>query len=100
MLARSPTRSQGVSSENRNAPATMMTATMSHAVVLMAIGCGSGGGAPVGRRWRCVRWTAEPSGLSAAVVRSVFSLKADPDSPGSAPARAASRRRPGAGPVP
>ena len=55
VLARSPSRSHGVCSENRNAPATMMTARSSHAVVLIVIGCGSGGGAPVGRRWRRAR---------------------------------------------
>ena len=53
--ARSPNRSHAVRSENRNAPTRMMTASRSHAVVLMVIGCGSGGGAPVGRRWRRAR---------------------------------------------
>src|SRR5262249_60648309 len=45
VLARSPSRSHGVRSENRNAAVTMRTANRSHAVVLMDIGCGSGGGA-------------------------------------------------------
>ena len=60
VLARSPSRSHGVCSENRNAPATMMTAKSSHAVVLIVIGRGSGGGAPVGRRWRRARWAGVP----------------------------------------
>src|SRR5262249_54438616 len=67
VLARSPSRSHGVRSENRNAAVTMRTANRSHAVVLMDIGCGSGGGAPVGRRWRRARWAGEslgrPTGL-------------------------------------
>ena len=42
-------------SENKKAQATMTTASRSQAVVLTEIGCGSGGGAPVGRRCRAVR---------------------------------------------
>ena len=76
-------------SEATNAAAPMTTASRSHAVVVMTIGCGSGGGAPVGRRWRRVRWTGEPGGLGGIVVRSAFSLNAHPAPPGSAPAHAA-----------
>src|SRR5262249_61848612 len=50
VLARSPSRSHGVRSENRNAAVTMRTANRSHAVVLMDIGCGSGGGGRGGGR--------------------------------------------------
>ena len=50
VLARSSTRSHDVRSEATNAAATMTAARTSHAVVVMTIGCGSGGGAPVGRR--------------------------------------------------
>jgi hypothetical protein len=55
VLVWSATRSQGVCAVNRNAQATITTATTSQAVVLTLTGCGSGGGAPVGRRWRAVR---------------------------------------------
>ncbi len=48
VLARSSTWSHGVFSENRKAQATMTTARRTQAVVVMAIGCGSGGGVPVG----------------------------------------------------
>jgi hypothetical protein len=78
VLARSPSRSHGVRSETTNAAATMTAASTSHAVVVMTTGCGSGGGAPVGRRWRRVRWTGEPGGLGGIVVRSAFSLNAHP----------------------
>lgn len=115
VLVPSPTRSQGVSSENRNAPVRMMTASSSHALVLTVIGCGSGGGAPVGRRLMRARWAGavagEPGGpsvparldahaapttsdglaTSAGEVRSVLSLTAHPGLGGSAPARAASQ---------
>ena len=50
VLARSSIRSHGVCCEARNAPARTTAATTSHAVVVMVAGCGSGGGAPVGRR--------------------------------------------------
>ena len=50
VLARSSIRSHGVCCEARNAPAMPMAARSSHAVVAMVTGCGSGGGAPVGRR--------------------------------------------------
>src|SRR5215467_6385582 len=62
----------------------MTAASRTHAVVVRAIGCGSGGGAPVGRRWRRVPSTralpgwaagaAGPTGLGGAGVRSVLSL--------------------------
>jgi hypothetical protein len=55
VLVWSSTRSQGVCAVNRNAQATITTASTSQAVVLTLTGCGSGGGAPVGRRWRAVR---------------------------------------------
>jgi hypothetical protein len=51
-LARSPVPSHAVCAETRKAPAKMTTANSSHAVVLITNGCGSGGGAPVGRLWR------------------------------------------------
>ena len=54
------------------------TAFQADQVVVMVTGCGSGGGAPVGRRWRRVRWTGEPGGLGGIVVRSAFSLNAHP----------------------
>src|SRR5215469_13252545 len=118
-LVPSPTRSQGVTWENRNAPVRMTTASKSHAVVLTVIGCGSGGGAPVGRRLRGARWAgtlpggptvpgglgsaggpggpsapATPGGLatSAGEVRSVLSLTVHLALGGSAPAPAASRQ--------
>src|SRR6266581_2805322 len=50
VLARSSIRSHGVCWDARNAPASATAPRISHAVVLMVIGCGSGGGAPVGRR--------------------------------------------------
>src|SRR5215831_10657195 len=88
VLTRSPSRSHDGCAETRNAAATLTTATMSHTVVLTAIGCGSGGGAPVGRRSRCVRWAGESwgrptaigglDGPTWAVVRSAFSLTAHP----------------------
>ena len=58
MLAWSPARSQEVRSETPNVPVTRMAASASHAVVLGPIRRGSGGGAPVGRRWRLVRRAA------------------------------------------
>ena len=86
VLARSSSRSHDVRPETTNAAATMTTASRSHAVVLMAIGCGSGGGAPVGRRWRRARWAGESLGRPTAiggldgptwaVVRPGFSLTA------------------------
>ena len=48
--ARSSTRSHGVRCEATNAPVRPTTAATTHAVVVMLTGCGSGGGAPVGRR--------------------------------------------------
>ena len=50
VLARSPAGSHGGVLREQERAATMTTASRSHAVVLTAIGCGSGGGAPVGRR--------------------------------------------------
>ena len=50
VLAWSSTRSHGVCCEATNAPARPTAARTSHAVVVMVTGCGSGGGAPVGRR--------------------------------------------------
>ena len=50
VLAWSPIRSHPVRSETANAPVTRMAASASHAVALGPIRCGSGGGAPVGRR--------------------------------------------------
>jgi hypothetical protein len=50
VLARSSIRSHGVCCEAANAPARTTAPTTSHAVVVMVTGCGSGGGAPVGRR--------------------------------------------------
>ncbi len=65
-------------SENRNAPTRTTTARTTHTVVLMVIGCGSGGGAPVGRRWRRARWAGEslgrPTGAAVARRRSSRSL--------------------------
>jgi hypothetical protein len=57
VLARSPSRSQGVIPENKKAKATMTTARRTHALVLTETGCGSGGGVPVGRRRRRVSRT-------------------------------------------
>jgi len=55
--------------------ATMATASTSQAVVLTRNGCGSGGGAPVGRRWRAVRCAGTlPGGPAGETVRSVPSL--------------------------
>ena len=59
VLAWSPARCQGVSSETRNAALTRMAASASQAVVLGPIRRGSGGGAPEGRRCRLVRRTPE-----------------------------------------
>jgi hypothetical protein len=88
VLARSASRSHDGRSEITNAEATLTTARMSHAAVLTATGCGSGGGAPVGRRWRRARWAGEslgnptaigrPGGPAWAVVRSALSLTAHP----------------------
>ncbi len=50
VLARSSIRSHGPCWEATNAAARTTAASTSHAVVPMVIGCGSGGGAPVGRR--------------------------------------------------
>ena len=50
VLTRSSTRSHGVCCEARKAATRTTAPRISHAVVLMVIGCGSGGGAPVGRR--------------------------------------------------
>src|SRR5689334_20683974 len=81
VLTRSPSPSHGVCAENRKAQVTIRTASTSQAVVLIVNGCGRGGGAPVGRRWRAVRG-AGPAGeaalvseaaLAGAPVRSVFS---------------------------
>src|SRR5215470_11853970 len=55
VLARSPRLSHGVCAENRNAQATITTASTSQDVVLTVNGFGSGGGVPVGRRCRAVR---------------------------------------------
>jgi hypothetical protein len=44
-------------------------------VVLTLTGCGSGGGAPVGRRWRAVRGAGTlPGGAAGEAARSVSSL--------------------------
>jgi hypothetical protein len=71
---------------------------ISHAVVLMVIGCGSGGGAPVGRRLRRVLWTAGPGGKLAgpfpAATGPMSSLNVRHPPPGSAHVRAASCRPP------
>ena len=48
--ARSSTRSHGASCAAANAAARAIAARTSHAVVVMVTACGSGGGAPVGRR--------------------------------------------------
>ena len=75
MLARSPSRSHGVCAENKNAQATITTASTSQAVVVTRNGWGSGGGAPVGRRWRAVRCAGTlPGGTAGETVRSMFSL--------------------------
>ena len=70
-------------------PARTTTARTSQALVVTETGCGSGGGAPVGRRWRVVRRTAGPGARLAvpvgAVTLSAFSLNA---------LRLPSRRRP------
>ena len=50
VLTRSSTRSHGVCCAARNAPARPTATRTSHAAVLTLTGCGSGGGAPVGRR--------------------------------------------------
>ena len=50
VLNRTSIRSHGVCCAARNAPARTMATRTSHAVVVMATGCGNGGGAPVGRR--------------------------------------------------
>ena len=50
VLARSSIRSHGVCCEATNAADRPTAARSSHAVVVMVTGCGSGGGAPVGRR--------------------------------------------------
>ena len=70
--------------ENKKAQATMTAASRTHAVVVRAIGCGSGGGAPVGRRWRRVPWTCALPGwpAGAAGVRSTLSLMAYAAFPG------------------
>jgi len=78
VLAWSPALCQGVSSETRNAALTSMAASTSQAVVLGPIRRGSGGGAPVGRRWRLVRLTAG-GGLAVASVTTL------PASAGSTP---------------
>ena len=77
VLTWSSVRCHSVFSEIRKAPGRMTAASRSHAVVLTVHGCGSGGGAPVGRRWRAVRGAAAlPGGAPGAAVRSVFSLTA------------------------
>ena len=50
VLTRSSIRSHGVCWLATNAPARTTATRTSHTVVVMATGCGSGGGAPVGRR--------------------------------------------------
>ena len=59
VLAWSPARCPGVSSETRNAALTRMAASASQAVVLRPILRGSGGGVPEGRRCRLVRRTLD-----------------------------------------
>ena len=59
-------------------------AAFAAAVVLTVIGCGSGGGAPVGRRWRPARCAGGPGGVAGTSTRSVSSLTAHPAIPGSA----------------
>ena len=88
-VGRSPVRRQGVISENKKAKATMTSATRTHAVVLTAMGCGSGGGAPVGRRWRRVPWTSAlpgwppgAAGVGGAGVRSALSVMTHAAFPG------------------
>src|SRR4029077_20985237 len=91
--ARSSSRSHAVWLENRKAQVTIATASRSHAVVVTRNGCGSGAGAPVGRRCRAVRG-ADPGGAAGAPVRSVFSLTGHPAFLG----RAAQASRSGATP--
>ncbi len=75
VLARSPSPSHGVCAEIRKAQATITTASTSQAVVLIVNGCGRGGGAPVGRRWRAVRCAGTlPGGAPGETVCSVSSL--------------------------
>jgi hypothetical protein len=50
VLTRSSIRSHGVCWVATNAPARTMATRTSHTAVVMLTGCGSGGGAPVGRR--------------------------------------------------
>ena len=65
----------GVCSENKNAQATITTASTSQAVVVTRNGWGSGGGAPVGRRWRAIRCAGTlPGGTPGETMRSLFSL--------------------------
>src|SRR5215467_7944093 len=95
---------QGVRSETRNAPVTRIAASATQAVVVTAIRRGSGGGAPVGRRWRPVRRTVEaadgPTAVSARAVPSLMAIPA-PTRPAAAPAASAwpPRLAPG-GPAP
>src|SRR5450755_4785989 len=94
VLAWSSNRSDGVCCATTNAPVRTTAARTSHAVVLNVIGCGSGGGAPVGRRCRRVLWTAAPGGTLAgpfpAATRPMSSLNVRQPPPGSAHVRAAS----------
>src|SRR5271166_2117312 len=65
VLARSPSLSHDVRSDTAKAEPRMTKTRSSHAVVLMAIGCGSGGA---------------PAGVLGAAVCSVFSLTGPPAS--------------------
>src|SRR6516164_8829803 len=77
--ARSSIRSHGACRVAANAAAATIAARASHAVVVMVTGCGSGGGSPVGRRWRRAFPTAVPgilAGPSPAAPRPMLSLNA------------------------
>src|SRR5215467_4979991 len=95
VLARSSAALQGVRSETRNAPATRIAASATQAVVVTAIRRGSGGGAPVGRRWRLECRTVEAADEpTAAPARAVLSLMTIPALARSALAPATSARQP------
>jgi hypothetical protein len=82
VLTRSSSPSHGVCAVNKNAQVTIRTASTSQAVVVTRKGWGSGGGAPVGRRWRAVRCAgALPGGTAGETMRSLFSLIAHASPP-------------------
>src|SRR5215467_14864009 len=78
VFALSSAARQGVRSETRNAPVTRIAASATQAVVVTAIRRGSGGGAPVGRRWRPVRRTAEAADDAVVPAWAPLSLMASP----------------------